>query len=356
MKYTRKKCKYKHMKRKSKRRNKLNGGRKKRSVGRMGSVGRRSVGRKSARRSVRKNNFVLGIITVPLSPNKKYYNVCGDSYIASSHLKWMNRNGIDTLIIPHDTTNLKYYFDRIHGLYLPSGGAFAGTQREYYSTCKKLIQMAIKLNDNGYYFPVWGCCMGFQQMLIIADGKDDLHNLLTNFDSFKNYLANIKLTYDGLHSKIITKLDKKTLTKITKKKSTLNNHMLGISPHKFNKNHLLSQFYKIVGTSKDRKGKEFVAIIEGRHYPFYGVQWHPERSEEMKKLSLFFVEEMKKNRKKIKTNKRKKLYTKKINCFNYSEGLYNKCNFYWHKKTSKHNKDLCSYAQLKHIDPASNAI
>lgn len=352
MKYTRKKYKYKHMKRKSnmrrsKRRNKsnksnkLNGGRKKRRV---------------RRKSARKNNFVLGIITVPLSPNKKYYNVCGDSYIASSHLKWMNRNGIDTLIIPHDTNNLKYYFDRIHGLYLPSGGAFAGTQREYYSTCKKLIQMAIKLNDNGYYFPVWGCCMGFQQMLIIADGKDDLHNLLTKFDSFKNYLTNIKLTYDGMHSKIITKLDKKTLTKITKKKSTLNNHMLGISPHKFNKNHLLSQFYKIVGTSKDRKGKEFVAIIEGRHYPFYGVQWHPERSEEMKKLSLFFIEEMKKNRKKVKSNKRKKLYTKKINCFNYSEGLYNKCNFYWHKKTSKHNKDLCSYAQLKHIDPESNAI
>ena len=46
--------------------------------------------------------------------------------------------------------------------------------------------MAMKANDNGYYFPVWGCCMGFQQMLIIADGKDDVNGLLTKFDSFEN--------------------------------------------------------------------------------------------------------------------------------------------------------------------------
>ena len=90
-------------------------------------------------RKKKKKTFVVGIVSVPLSPNKKYFKVCGDSYIASSHLSWMKRQGIIPLVIPYDTKDLKYYFKRIHGLYLPSGGAFAGTQQKYYNCCKKLM-------------------------------------------------------------------------------------------------------------------------------------------------------------------------------------------------------------------------
>ena len=39
-----------------------------------------------------KKKHVIGIVTVPLTPNKKYYRVCGQSYLASSHLSWMKRN------------------------------------------------------------------------------------------------------------------------------------------------------------------------------------------------------------------------------------------------------------------------
>ena len=39
--------------------------------------------------------------------------------------------------------------------------------------------------------------------------------------------------------------------------------------------------------------------------------------------------------------------SKKIDCMNYSGDLYKKCNFYWHKRTSKHNKRLCSNAQAQ---------
>ena len=36
-----------------------------------------------------KRKFIIGIVSVPLSPEKKFFKVCGDSYIASSHLKWL---------------------------------------------------------------------------------------------------------------------------------------------------------------------------------------------------------------------------------------------------------------------------
>lgn len=308
------------------------------------------------KRNCSKQTLKIGIISVPLSPDKKYFKVCGDSYIASSHLKWMKKNNVEFIIIPYDSENLQYYFNRIHGLYLPSGGAFAGTQKQYYKACKSLIKMAIKENEKGYYFPVWGCCMGFQQMLIIADGKDNLTDLLGQFNSLHNYMTNIDLTQEGKKSKIIKGLDESTFKKITRKKATLNNHKMGISPGDFDNNQGISEFYKNVGNSIDRDGKPFVAIIEAHDYPFYGVQWHPERNREMDAFVKFFVKEMRKNRRKIKRSGKKTMKTKKINCFNYSEGLYNKCNFYWHKKSSSHNKDMCSYAQLKHINSDSNMV
>jgi gamma-glutamyl hydrolase len=304
-----------------------------------------------------KDTFVIGIITVPLSPNKKYFKVCGDSYIASSHLKWIKKRNIEYLPIPYDAKNLKWYFERIQGLYLPSGGAFAGTQKTYYKACKTLLEMAIKENDRGYYFPVWGCCMGFQQMLIIADGNDNLTDLLGTFNSLHNFMINIDLTEDGKHSRIIRGLDEESFKKLTRQNSTTNNHKMGISPEEFEKNKKISAFYKNVGSSVDKDGNPFVAIIEARDYPFYGVQWHPERNAEWDAFIEFFIKEMNRNRRPVKKIPRNKtLKSKRINCFNYSEGLYNKCTFFWHKPTSAHNKAMCSYAQLKKINPNSNMV
>ena len=53
------------------------------------------------------------------------------------------------------------------------------------------------------------------------------------------------------------------------------------------------------------------------------------------------------------------MYTKKIDCMNYSENLYKKCNFYWHKRTSAHNKKLCNIAQLsekENIDGSDGGV
>jgi anthranilate/para-aminobenzoate synthase component II len=36
-------------------------------------------------------------------------------------------------------------------------------------------------------------------------------------------------------------------------------------------------FYNVLSTNADRKGKVFVSSIEAKQYPIYGVQYHPER-------------------------------------------------------------------------------
>jgi gamma-glutamyl hydrolase len=292
-----------------------------------------------------KRQLVIGMISVPLTPGKKYYQVCGDSYIASSHITWLKRFGVKILPIPYTTKNFKGYMQKVNGLYFPSGGAFAGTQTEYYKCCKKFLQLAMKENDKGNYFPIWGGCMGMQQLMIIADGHDDLEKLLQRFDSFNNLQSTLDFTEEGLRSRMMKNVSKAELKKLSTKECTLNNHKMGLSPTKFKRHKNIDKFYKIVSTSADRKGRHYVSTIEGRFYPFYGVQWHPERSSAMDYFAKFFVNELKKNHTKNKRHTRK-IYTKEIDCFNYSNRLYKRCRFYWHKRTSKHNRRLCSAAQL----------
>tara|TARA_B110000008_G_scaffold268135_1_gene295937 strand:- start:515 stop:1555 length:1041 start_codon:yes stop_codon:yes gene_type:complete len=290
--------------------------------------------------------LTMGMITVPLTPDKQFFQVCGDSYIASSHITWLKRYGVKILPIPWSTKKFDYYMKRCNGFYFPSGGAFAGTQKEYYNCCKTFLKMSMKQNDMGKYTPIWGGCMGMQQLMIIADGKDDLEKLLQRFDSYENLFSTLEFTDQGLNSKMIRDMTQKQIQKLSKKKCTLNNHKMGITPHKFKMRKKLNKFYKIVSTSVDRKNREYVSTIEAYHYPFYGVQWHPERSSEMDYFVKFFIKELRKNPKRGRKNTRK-LFSKKVDCMGYSNSLYKKCNFYWHKRTSKHNRKLCNIAQIQ---------
>ena len=51
-----------------------------------------------------------------------------------------------------------------------------------------------------------------------------------------------------------------------------------IKTNTFNQNQLLRKFWTMVGTSTSPYNEEFVAIMESKEYPFYGVQFHPEKN------------------------------------------------------------------------------
>jgi len=133
--------------------------------------------------------------------------------------------------------------------------------------------------------------------------------------------------------------------------------MMGISCEKFKKSKLLNSIYKIVSWNNDRNNKPFVSTIEGRYYPFYGVQWHPERSDDADCFAKFLCEELLINQISRPTKNfpiEKKLQYRTVHCMTYSDKIYNFCNFYWHQKTSEHNKELCSVLNVG--TPINNSV
>jgi gamma-glutamyl hydrolase len=288
-----------------------------------------------------KPNMIIGMLTVPLSPDGKYHDSCGNSYIVTAHLDWLKSQGIRIIPVPYYKANLEPYLKKVSGVYLPSGGAFAQTQPEYYFAAKKLIQYAIKENDKGNYFPVWGACMGMQQMLIALDGNDNYETFLESFDSHKNLYLPLHFTDEGKNSRIFSLYTPRELKDMEQRRCSLHNHKMGISPEKFNKSKGLREFFNVINISYDRNGKAFVSTIEAKNYPIYGVQWHPERKKNYYKLSVFFKNELKKNNKIRHNLNSTKLKTRKIKCMKYSNNLYKYCNFYWEKETDVNNPNQC---------------
>lgn len=293
---------------------------------------------------IKSNTIYVGMLTVPLNPSSKLYRICGTSYVVTAHIEWLKTHNIEIIPIPYYSKNLHNYIKKVHGLYLPSGGVFAQTQPEYYYAAKKLIHLAKQQNDMGNYFPVWGACMGFQQMLIVQDGNDNYHDFLQKFDSDKNLYLPLIFTDEGYNSRIFSEFSKSRIKDMNVKKCSLHNHKMGISPTKFKRNKNLSSFYKIVNTSYDRNNKPFVSTIEAYDYPFYGVQWHPERKQSFFPLSIFFAKELRKNKKNIISKKNNHtLKQNRVKCMKYSNDIYKKCDFFYEQNDTVVDDVVCNY-------------
>lgn len=57
-----------------------------------------------------------------------------------------------------------------------------------------------------------------------------------------------------------------------------NYHGLGIHPDYFHNITTLRRLLSVLSIDLDRNGKPFVSTIEGKTYPLYGTQWHPEKA------------------------------------------------------------------------------
>jgi gamma-glutamyl hydrolase len=59
---------------------------------------------------------------------------------------------------------------------------------------------------------------------------------------------------------------------------TFNAHKKGLQPQTFVQNSKLADMFYITSTNYDAQMQPFVSTMEAKDYPFYGVQYHPEKN------------------------------------------------------------------------------
>jgi len=246
---------------------------------------------------------VIGILSQPINvPQDK------QSHIVASYARWLEASGSRVVPIFYNSTlgELDQVFSQINGL-LYAGGADIIDHTWYYNASLYLFRRAIKANEAGDYFPVWGTCLGFELMSMITAAGD--FSILSRFDA-ENISLPLKFSNQAPSSRLFGNCPSNIYSTLQGRSMTANAHHYGLAPETFSKTPLLPQFYRLLATSFDRKNNEFVAAVEAIKYPFYATQFHPEGSlfywgpstdhgpeaiEAMQYLSRFFVNECRKN-------------------------------------------------------------
>mmetsp|Transcript_19903 Transcript_19903/g.45955 ORF Transcript_19903/g.45955 Transcript_19903/m.45955 type:complete len:281 (+) Transcript_19903:63-905(+) len=225
-----------------------------------------------------------------------------DDWYLVAYQEWLAAAGASSYVMPWKAKReeVDKIFDSVNGFLIPGGGDPVG------ATVTRMVERAVKANAEGDYFPVWGTCLGFEWIVDIFAGYASIKS---NFDS-EELASALNFTDSIAESRTYAGLDSNVMNGLTNQANVWYMHHKGIEPEKARHHKGFMEVFNILSTSLDRKGRPYVAQIEGKALPIYANQFHPEKIEYAKgpgvpetqtsigfarHLAKFFVEEAKKS-------------------------------------------------------------
>ncbi|CAG7834539.1 unnamed protein product [Allacma fusca] len=195
-------------------------------------------------------------------------------YIAASYIQFIEGAGARAvpILANGDEAYLRKIFKSVNGILFP-GGAVPFNDSLYGKAGRLLLQLAREANDRGDYFPMWGTCLGFEFMLYTASGSQEIRADC----GAVNVVDRLKFTEAASKSRLFGNAKKSVISALGTKKVTINFHKYCITPENFTKFNL-DQEYQILSINYDSTSKlSYVSSVEHKRYPFYAVQFHPEK-------------------------------------------------------------------------------
>lgn len=213
---------------------------------------------------------VIGILTQIVTDDimKPY----GETYIPAGYVKYIESGGgrVMPIRVTYSTEYYEDVFQKINGLLLIGGAADLKTS-DFARVAKIFFNLALKANDAGDFFPIWGTCMGMQQLSVLVAGD----NLLSKTTA-ENVAMPLNFTPEAYLSRMFQSFPSELMKATAQEPLTANFHHYGLTVKTFQGSEKLNDFFTILSTNIAEDGAHFVSTIEAKRYPFYGVQWHPE--------------------------------------------------------------------------------
>ncbi|XP_071830453.1 gamma-glutamyl hydrolase-like isoform X2 [Apostichopus japonicus] len=200
----------------------------------------------------------------------------GSTYLPATYVKFVESSGARVVPIFVNQSDSEYedLFQSLNGLLLPGGvlddqlmtSGYGRAGKMFYDLAKK------KYDENGDLFPILGICQGYELLTRLAAGEDLLVSLESNDENL-----NLTMSQGYRNSRIFGDAADWILEALQNYAVTYNYHSFSVTPQDFNNSQPLRNTFKIVSTSRNDEARDFVSIIEGNGYPFYGIQFHPEK-------------------------------------------------------------------------------
>mmetsp|Transcript_4011 Transcript_4011/g.11645 ORF Transcript_4011/g.11645 Transcript_4011/m.11645 type:complete len:359 (-) Transcript_4011:301-1377(-) len=215
---------------------------------------------------------LIGILSQTAGPSP--FN---NTYIAASYIKYVEAGGARAVPIQCDLppVEIARRFGIVNGLLIPGGAQPLQPGECFYDAALQLLNLATAATDAGDYFPVHATCLGLETLAIIMSG--DL-GILSAYDagSLPSVMQLTTYAKNGL-SRVWNGLPAAVKADLVSKNYSMENHAWGVSVESFRYSPGLVDNFNLVATSFDRGGLEYVALFEGKKWPIYGIQSHPEK-------------------------------------------------------------------------------
>ena len=283
----------------------------------------------------------IGILSIPMTTG---YQKNTHSYLPASYVKWVEMNNARVIPIPYDTPigALDMILNQVNGVLFIGGQVDHGMISEEYThfmeTFKHIVNHAKQSNNQKNYFPLFSICLGFEILGMMGEEVEEVINSFTTLEGLTDVDAhhyNSKLNFKNKDSQLSKIFTRDEQDEFRKTKCVFQNHSQAFvidEPYmkKWNK------YWNIVATSKskDKTPLEYVSMFEYKKFPFYGIQFHPEKvlfewilpeigrehifRKISKRLSEFFIDECKKNNNKVTIHD---LYIRNYNLWSRNETI-----------------------------------
>ncbi|KAJ4458932.1 putative Gamma-glutamyl hydrolase A [Paratrimastix pyriformis] len=209
---------------------------------------------------------IIGVLSLP---TKSQY---GRSYIAASYVKFLEAAGARVAPIKYTDSfeTITNLFSSLNGVLFTGGGdELNGT---YFAVEQLLFKLVLDANNRGEHVPLWGTCLGFEAISMIVAGGD-----IRTFCDAENISMALEMEPTARNSRLFGGLTDTEYRTLSQKPVTLNNHQWCLKTDTFASSSL-AEFFTLLSTNADRAGMRFVSSMEGKKYPIFAVQWHPEKN------------------------------------------------------------------------------
>lgn len=156
---------------------------------------------------------------------------------------------------------------------LPGGNADFINNWGYAQAGRYIYEIATEINMRGEYFPLWGTCLGFELLAYLAANDTDFRRTC----NAQSIALPLDFTQTFIQSRMFQEAPQTVIDILDQKPVAANFHQFCITPENFTSSGL-DQSWRIIATNKDKDGLEFISAFEHKTFPYYGVQFHPEKN------------------------------------------------------------------------------